>query len=54
MLSWTLLFLVIAIIAGILRFWVVAGLVAWIALVKHAAKFFLNHRREVSLWWREK
>ena len=33
MLSWTLLFLVIAIIAGILGFWVVAGLAAWIAKV---------------------
>ncbi len=33
MLSWTLLFLVIAIIAGILGFWVIAGLAAWIAKV---------------------
>jgi uncharacterized membrane protein YtjA (UPF0391 family) len=33
MLSWTLLFLVVAIIAGILGFWMIAGLAAWIAKV---------------------
>jgi uncharacterized membrane protein YtjA (UPF0391 family) len=33
MLSWTLLFLVIAIIAGVLGFWFIAGLAAWIAKV---------------------
>ncbi len=33
MLSWTLLFLMVAIIAGFLGFWVIAGLAAWIAKV---------------------
>ena len=33
MLSWTFLFLAIAVIAGILGFWIIAGLAAWIAKV---------------------